>query len=96
VDRTVFPAQPSDQFGNVTRFNPKLRSWPLFQESVSLAKSFHLTESKRLDVRWEAFNLFNRTRFGNPSLNLNASTFGVVSSQANIPRQMQAALKLYW
>src|SRR5438128_1337292 len=96
LDRKVFPVQPSDQFGNVTRFNPKLRSFPLFNENVSLAKSFYFTERKRLDFRAEAFNLFNRTRFGNPSANLNASTFGVISSQANTPRQMQVALKLYW
>ena len=96
VDKNVFPAQPSDQFGNVTRFNPKLRSLPLFNENVSLAKSFVITEHKRLDFRWEAFNLFNRTQFGNPNMNLNASTFGVISSQANTPRQMQGALKLYW
>ena len=92
----AFPAQPNDQFGNVTRFNPKLRSWPLFNENVSLAKSFYFTERKRLDVRAEAFNLFNRTRFGNPNVNLNAGTFGVISSQANTLRQMQVALKLYW
>ena len=42
------------------------------------------------------FNLVNRTRFGNPNLNLNSSTFGVITSQANTPRQMQGALKLYW
>ena len=41
-------------------------------------------------------HVVNRTRFGNPNANLNASTFGVISSQANTPRQMQVALKLYW
>jgi hypothetical protein len=92
----AFPAQPAAGFGNETRFNPKLRSRPLFSENVSFAKSFNFTESKRLDFRWEAFNLFNRTQFGNPNANLNSSTFGVVSSQANTPRQMQVAMKLYW
>jgi hypothetical protein len=92
----AFPTQPVALFGNETRFNPKLRSLPLFNENVSLAKSFHLTETKRLDFRFEGFNLFNRTQFGNPDLNLNDSTFGVITSQANTPRQMQAAMKLYW
>src|SRR5262249_31714964 len=36
----AFPAQPVALFGNETRYNPKLRSWPLFNENVSLAKSF--------------------------------------------------------
>jgi hypothetical protein len=92
----AFPAQPAAGFGNATRYNPKLRLFPLFNENVSLAKSFYITESKRIDFRWEAFNLFNRTQFKGPQTNLNSSTFGVVSSQANTPRQMQGALKLYW
>ena len=92
----AFPAQPVGVFGNATRFNPKLRTLPLFNENISLAKSFSITEKKHIDFRWEAFNLFNRTQFGAPNANLNSSTFGVISSQANAPRQMQAALKLYW
>jgi hypothetical protein len=73
-----------------------LRTFPGFNEDVSLGKSFNLTESKHLDLRAEAFNLLNRTVLGNPDSNLNSKTFGVVSSQANLPRQMQMALKLYW
>jgi hypothetical protein len=83
-------------FGNSTRFNPLLRTFPGFNEDVSLGKAFHLTESKHLDFRLEAFNLLNRTVFGSPDSNLNSKTFGVVNSQANLPRQMQMALKLYW
>ena len=74
----------------------KLRTFPLFDEDVSLGKSFYITESKRIDFRWEAFNLFNRTQFGAPNTNLNSSTFGVISTQNNSPRQMQGALKFYW
>lgn len=96
INPAVFPTQPIAAFGNETRFNPKLRSFPLFNENISLAKSFRITERKRLDFRWEAFNLFNRTQFGPPVTNLNSSTFGVVSTQNNTPRQMQGALKLYW
>ena len=68
----------------------------VYAYSIEQDKSFAITEKKRVDFRWEAFNLFNRTQFGNPNANLNSSTFGVISSQANTPRQMQAALKLYW
>jgi outer membrane receptor protein involved in Fe transport len=100
VDRflnlAAFPAQPNDRFGNATRYNPKVRSFPQFNENISLAKAFHLKETVRLDFRWEAFNLFNRTRFATGPTNVNSATFGVVSSQANDARQMQVALKLYW
>jgi len=95
-NKSVFPTQLTYVFGNSTRFNPLLRTFPGFNEDVSLGKAFHLTESKHLDFRLEAFNLLNRTVFGNPDSNLNSKTFGVVNSQANLPRQMQMALKLYW
>jgi len=95
LDLAAFPPQPV-AFGNVTRHNPKVRSFPIFEENVSLAKSFPFGERLRLDFRWEAFNLFHRTTFSTGSTNLNATTFGIVSSQINEPRRMQAGLKLYW
>jgi hypothetical protein len=46
------------------------------------------------------FNALNRVRFGKGSLTLQSQTFGVLSNtagdQANSPRQMQLALKLYF
>jgi hypothetical protein len=92
----AFPAQPTYLLGNATRYNPKVRGFPNLNENVSLGKSFHIRERFRLDFRAEAFNLLNRTVFSNPNTNLNSTTFGVVSAQANSPRQMQFALKLYW
>jgi Carboxypeptidase regulatory-like domain/TonB dependent receptor len=96
LNAAAFPAQPNYLLGNATRYNPKLRGFPGLAENVSLGKSFNFTERFRLDFRAEAFNIFNRTVFSNPNLNLNSSTFGVVSGQSNSPRQMQFALKLYW
>jgi hypothetical protein len=96
LDRSVFPAQPNEQFGNVTRFNPKVRAFPGFNENISVAKSFHLGEVTRFDLRWEAFNILNRVQFGTGNLNLNSNAFGVVNTQVNTPRQMQVAIKVYW
>ncbi len=95
LNRNAFPAQPLN-FGNATRYNPKVRQFPLFSENISLAKKFTPTERLSLDLRWEAFNLFNRTRFSTGSTNLDSATFGVVTSQSNDPRRMQVGLKLYW
>jgi hypothetical protein len=50
----------------------------------------------RVDLRGEAFNIFNRTIFGTGNNNLNSNDFGVVTNQVNDPRQMQVALKIYW
>ncbi|HXB75247.1 MAG TPA: TonB-dependent receptor [Candidatus Acidoferrales bacterium] len=96
LNAAAFPAQPNSLLGNETRFNPKLRAFPNLAENVSIGKSFAIREPMRLDFRAEAFNLFNRTVFSPPTTNLNSTSFGVVSNQANLPRQMQVALKLYW
>lgn len=93
--RAEFPVQPND-FGNVARFNLKVRSFPSMNENISLAKTFRIGEIVRIDLRGEAFNLFNRTIFGVGGTNLDAATLGVVANQANTPRQMQLGLKVYW
>jgi hypothetical protein len=96
---SFFGTQPTTAFGNETRYNPKLRYWPGFNENLSLARSINLHgEQKRLDFRWETFNLLNRTQFGPLS---NATTiqnpnFGLWRTQANTQRRMQVSLKLYW
>ena len=96
LDATVFPVQPVGILGNAPRKNSNVRIFPNENENVSLAKTFNVTERFRVDFRAEAFNVFNRVVFGGPQTSLNSSTFGVVSSQANSPRQMQGGLKLYW
>ncbi len=96
LQASAFPVQPSYLLGNATRLNPKVRGFATLNENVSLGKSFNITEQFRLEFRAETFNLLNRTVFSNPNTSLNSTTFGVVSRQANSPRQMQFALKLYW
>jgi hypothetical protein len=95
LNRAAFPAQPN-AFGNATRYNPKVRAFPNYNENISLAKTFRFTEDFRLDFRWEAFNLFNRTVFGTGNTNLDNNAFGLVTNQVNTPRQMQVGLKIYW
>ena len=95
LNPAAFPSQPYS-FGNATRYNPKVRAFPSFNENMSLGKSFALHESKRLDFRCEAFNIFNRVVFGSGTTNLSSVSFGIVTNQTNTPRQMQLGLKLYW
>ena len=94
---SFFGVQPTDRLGSLTRYNPKLRNWPGRGESVSLARSIKFTESKRLDFRWEAFNLLNRTSFGALSggATLQNANFGLWRTSGS-GRRMQVAMKLYW
>ena len=85
--------------GNETRYNPKLRYFPNLNENLSVARTFPLTEKFHLDIRAEAFNVFNRVRFGTGSTQLQSTTFGKLTSNGdllNTPRQMQLAAKLYF
>ncbi len=66
-----FPLQGSgtalNAIGNDTRFNPKLRFFPNLNENMSLTKTIPIKEKMRLEFRAEAFNVFNRVRFGTGS-----------------------------
>lgn len=66
------------------------------QTDLGLHKDFTLwSESKKLEFRMEAFNLFNRTNFTPPDGNYSNNSFGKISS--NLPaRQIQFALKFVY
>ena len=67
VQSGPFPAQglnALNRFGNTTRYNPKLRTFPSLTENMSVTRVFPIHESIRLEFRAEAFNVFNRVRFG--------------------------------
>jgi hypothetical protein len=95
LNRAAF-VQPVGQLGNAPRMNGDVRRpWNL-TENLSVARTISLSNELRLDVRVEAFNLFNRVIWGNPEQNFNNNDFGLITSQANSPRQMQLGVKLYW
>ncbi len=65
---------------------------------MQLSKSTRLTESTSLDIRLEAFNVFNHPQFYGPAAvdgEVNDSTFGTVVSAA-APRLVQVAAKCYF
>jgi len=92
----ISQATMDSQFGNATRNNPKLRSpWNL-NENVALGRSFKFGERFSFDLRGEAFNVFNRVRWGGANSSITSASFGRVTSQGNTPRRMQIGLKLFF
>jgi hypothetical protein len=90
--------QPSNYgFGNEPRTDPSLRTQGIANWDAALFKGTAITERVNLQFRAETFNLFNRVQFGQPNTvccsSSNAS-FGVVSTQLNLPRVVQFALRL--
>jgi hypothetical protein len=58
-------------------------------------KAFLFDEKRRLEFRWEVFNVLNRPNFLNPVAAFQNPNFGRITS-ARDPRIMQAALKFYF
>lgn len=88
----IFALQPFGTFGNVGRntvISPGLVQW-----DASLLKTFHFTESKDLQFRFEAFNAANHKNLGGPDTNANGSSFGKISGTRGNMRELQFALKL--
>ncbi len=82
--------------GNAPRTLSNVRQSGTNNVSASLFKDFSITERFRLELRGEAFNLLNRVQFGAPNTTIGQQNFGIITSQANSPREMQVALKLYF
>jgi hypothetical protein len=59
-----------------------------------VARNFTFLETRRIEFRWEAFNLFNTPQFGLPASNISApGNVGRIATLAGDPRAMQFALK---
>jgi len=61
---------------------------------LSVIRNISLNESTRLQLRAEFLNAFNHPQFSDPNLDPTSSSFGKVTSQANLPRNVQLAVKL--
>jgi hypothetical protein len=93
-DTSAFAAPGQYEFGSAPRTLPDIRSDGPRNFDLSLFKNFSVTERVSLQLRGEFFNIFNTPRFGKPNGNFGTSQFGIVSSQANNPRDVQLALRL--
>jgi hypothetical protein len=93
-DKSVYSQPVAYTFGNMTPREPNIRTDGIFNWDLSVFKNFRVTERLRLQFRAEALNAFNTPRFSGPNTSVTSSSFGVISSQANAPRQIQFGLKL--
>jgi len=84
-------------FGNVGRNTLSLPGRVNFDFGVT--KRFAVTERTGFDFKWEAFNLFNHTQFGNGTDSIDSS-FGSSTfmhlTTAHAPRRMQFGLRFYF
>lgn len=101
----VFDTKSADQFQFHIRTFPttfsSVRYDAINNLDASILKSFHINESTYLQLRLEAFNSFNHPEFGDihgngPNVTPTSSSFGVITGQSNLPRQVQLGARLVW
>ncbi|HEY3384597.1 MAG TPA: TonB-dependent receptor [Vicinamibacterales bacterium] len=68
---------------------PLLNEW-----NISFIKRTPLKGRMRLEFRAEVLNAFNQIYWGGVSLDPKSSNFGIATSQDNLPREFQVAVKL--
>ncbi len=91
---SAFALAPQFDLGNAPRYFSDLRAPGYRNWDISIQKYFPVRESVRVQFRLDMFNALNHTNFYSPNTFIGGG-FGTIN-QAWTPRQMQAALKLYW
>ncbi len=82
-------------FGNCPLQGPNIG--PGYTDTdLSLLKNFHFTEGIYLQFRTDFLNAFNNVQFAHPNTNFPSSTFGLLNTSQDTPRNIQFALKLYF
>jgi hypothetical protein len=99
-DVTRFNRNSSQQLASNLRTFPSqfttLRSDGVNNLDLSMIKNVALTEKIRLQLRGEFFNSLNHPEFNPANLSPTSSAFATISSQANLARSTQVALRLIW
>jgi hypothetical protein len=94
----------TSKFKRAEPYTPRTNPWQYpgltgssrFDLNSTLSKNFRLTERFRLEFRLEAYNLTNTIQWSDPNLSVTSSLFGRITSQSNVGREMQYAIRLHF
>lgn len=96
LDYTAWANPGALEFGNAPRTDGYVRTFPVYNEDVSIIKDTHF-RGEKYKLRFEAQfgNLLNRTFFCPPNTNWSAgpTAFGTTGGQCNVPRRIQMGLR---
>jgi hypothetical protein len=90
-DRTAFAPAAAFQYGNSGRH--VLRSPGIATLDALVSRNFPIGERRRIEFRWELFNLTNTAQFGRPNLTVNIAQGGTITSTQIPNRQTQLGLR---
>jgi hypothetical protein len=86
-------AQPAPGQYGTTRNVGALRDPGLYPTNLSLFKVFPVYREQLLQLRVDAFNVFNHPEFGGGGGTVGSPSLGVLNNQASGLRSMQLSLK---
>ena len=89
----TMPTDPSKPFGDAKRNS--VRGPNFRQFDMAAIKRISLPRSARIELRLEAFNLFNRVNYGPVNGNRSSAAFGTITSTYDA-RQLQLGAKFLW
>jgi hypothetical protein len=95
-DTSAYAVPAAFTYGNSTPTAPNLRAPGVANCDLSLFKNFQPLERLRAQLRLEAFNALNRVQFSAPGAQAGTTSFGVIGSQANTPRELQSERGDLW
>ena len=81
-------------FGNAPPNDGSARGFKVFNEDLTVSKSFDLKSDLKMRFVAEVGNIFNRTTFCGPNTNFSSPAFGTVNTQCNQARSVQFGLRL--
>jgi hypothetical protein len=93
INPAAFSQAPIFTFGNLSR-TISLRGPGYVSTDLSLFKDLPIRERVKAQFRLESFNVFNTPEFANPGLSFGSGSFGKITSQTNLGREVQMALHL--
>ncbi len=92
-DTTNFFRPSSSSLRTVPTTLDNLRHQSFQSVNLSMTKNFSLGEGRRFQIRAEALNAFNHPYFIDVNVDPNNASFGLFSTQRNLPRDIQLGAK---
>jgi hypothetical protein len=92
----IFTAPAKGTFNQQSGIRNFYHNPGLYNFNFGLFKKFAITETKGLQFRAEAFNVFNHPNLSAASVNPTSSTFGKSTGKTNDVRNMQLSLRFYF
>jgi hypothetical protein len=91
LNRAAFANPAAGEFGDHEKNS--IRGPRFWKVDVAASRLFSLGTVQTIEVRVEAFNLFDTFNWGDPETRLRSGNFGKITSQNGDPRIMQFGIK---